>query len=50
MGFIYLSPIKGDDVSQQQSSLIVGEFSIQEKVLSTEEIWKIKQKKEEYEI
>lgn len=31
--------VKGDDVSQHQASLVVGEFAVEEKVLSAQELW-----------
>lgn len=43
MSYFYsksVSPIKGNDVPQQQAPLVVGEFAVEEEVLSVQEVWK----------
>lgn len=35
---VKVSPVKGDDVSQQQAPLVVGEFAVEEEVFATQKI------------
>lgn len=36
---VKVSPVEGDDVSQQQAPLVVGEFAVEEKVLAAQKVW-----------